>query len=112
MEIDMITDEQQESRRTYRKVVNTVYHNTTPKQPPMIEATTVRLICSYSSIDASTVDSKLRMAVKNDDLITDGTRFCVTDDKARLQRAAQAVAKQVPVNQDLLGKINTAKMNL
>jgi hypothetical protein len=106
-----ITDEQRDSRRAYRKVVNTVYHNTTPKQPPMIEATTVRVICSYS-VDASTVNSKLRMAVKNDDLITDGTRFCVTDDKARLQRAANTVAKQVPVNQDLLGKINKAKINL
>jgi len=107
-----ISEEQRESRKQYQKVVNVVYHNTTPKQPPMIEATTVRLICGYSGMDASTVTSKLRMAVKNDDLITDGNRFCVTDDADRLQRAAEAVAKQVPVNQDLLGKINKAKMNL
>jgi hypothetical protein len=53
------------------------------------------------------------MAVKNDDLITDGRgRFCVTDDEERLRRAANAVAKQVPVNQDLLAEINTAKVNL
>jgi len=107
-----ISEEQRESRKAYQKVVNVVYHNTTPKQPPMIEATAVRVICGYSGMDASTVNSKLRMAVKNGDLITDGTRFCVTDDKARLQRAAQAVAKQVPVDRQLLGKINKAKMEL
>jgi len=107
-----ISEEQRESRKQYQKVVSTVYHNTTPKQPPMMEATAVRVICGYSGMDASTVNSKLRMAVKNGDLLTDGTRFCVTDDADRLQRAAEAVAKQVPVNQDLLGKINKAKMEL
>jgi len=107
-----ISEKQRESRKQYQKVVNVARHNTTPKQPPMIEATTVRLICSYSGMDASTVNSKLRMAVKNGDLITDGTRFCVTDDADRLQRAAEAVAKQVPVDRQLLGKINKAKMNL
>jgi len=107
-----ISDEQRESRKQYQKVVSTVRHNTTPKQPPMIEATTVRVLCSYSGMDASTVNSKLKRAVANGDLLTDGTRFCVTDDADRLQRAAEAVAKQVPVNQDLLGKINKAKMEL
>jgi len=107
-----ISEEQRESRKQYQKVVSKIYHNTTPKQPPMIEATTVRVLCSYSGMDASTVNSKLKRAVANGDLLTDGTRFCVTDDADRLQRAAEAVAKQVPVNQDLLGKINKAKMEL
>jgi hypothetical protein len=107
-----MNEEQRESRKQYKKVVNIVYHNTSPAQPPMMHAKHIRVIAGYSDISGKTVNSKLRRAVRNGDLITDGSRFCVTHDKQRLQRAANKVAKQVPVDRNLLGKINKCKMNL
>jgi hypothetical protein len=52
------------------------------------------------------------MAVKNGDLIESNDRYCVVDDLGRLQRAVDAVVEQVPVDQTLLGELNTAIMNL
>jgi hypothetical protein len=107
-----MNEEQRESRKQYKKVVNIVYHNTTKLQPAMMHARNIRVIAGYGGMSGKTVNSKLRRAVKNGDLITDGKRFCVTHDKERLQRAANKVAKQVPVDRNLLGKINKCKMNL
>jgi hypothetical protein len=108
-----ISDEQQAERDAYKKVVNIVYHNTTPKQPAMLPKRAIGVTASNSNMDAETVSEKLRLAVKNGDLITDGSgRYCVTDDKDRLRRAANAVAKQCPVDKQLLGKINKAIQEL
>jgi len=106
----MISEEQRETRRQYRKVVDIVYNNTTPKQPPMIHKKHVTQIAGYSDIDPSTVKSKLTVAVNNGDLIRDGQRYCTTDTD-RVERAIQYVVNQVPVNQDLLGRLNKAKMS-
>ena len=106
----MISEEQRETRRQYRKVVSIVRHNTTPKQPPMIHRTQITQIAGCAGIDPQTVRSKLMVAVNNGDLIRDGQRY-VTTDTDRVERAIRAVVNQVPVNQDLLGKLNKAKMN-
>jgi len=106
----MISEEQRETRRQYRKVVDIVHKNTTPKQPPMIHKKHVTLIAGYAGIDPHTVKSKLTVAVNNGDLIRDGQRYCTTDTD-RVERAIQYVVNQVPVNQDLLGKLNKAKMS-
>ncbi len=102
-----------DSEEAYNKVVSIVRHNTTPKQPAMCEQTAVTQIAGYAGFDASTTREKLRLAVKNGDLITDGRgRYCVTDDEERLRRAANAVANQVPVDKQTLGEINQALMEL
>ena len=98
------------SKQRYDKVVSIVRHNTTPKQPPMIHRTQITQIAGYAGIDPQTVRSKLGVAVNNGDLIRDGQRY-VTTDTDRVERAIQFVVNQVPVNQDLLGKLNKAKMN-
>ena len=100
----------QQEKKQYRKVVSIVRHNTTPKQPPMIHRTQITQIAGYAGIDPQTVRSKLGVAVNNGDLIRDGQRY-VTTDTDRVERAIRAVVNQVPVNQDLLGKLNKAKMN-
>jgi len=103
----------QEHKDAYNKVVRIVYHNTTPKQPAMLPKRAICVTAGHAGLDGSTVSEKLRLAVKNGDLITDGRgRYCVTDDKDRLRRAADAVANQVPVDKQLLGEINTAIQNL
>jgi len=76
----------------------------------MIHKKHITLIAGYSDIDSSTVNSKLGVAVNNGDLIRDGQRY-VTTDTDRVERAIEFVVNQVPVNQDLLGKLNKAKMN-
>ena len=98
------------SKQRYDKVVSIVYNNTTPKQPPMIHKKHITQIAGYAGIDPQTVRSKLGVAVNNGDLIRDGQRY-VTTDTDRVERAIQFVVNQVPVNQDLLGKLNKAKMN-
>lgn len=96
------------SKKQYQKVLSTVYHQTSPKQPPMVEKAAIKRTCCVSGgLDPDTVTSKLQAAVTNGDLIRSDGRYCVTDDIPRLKRAAQAVAEQVPVNQQLLGEINT-----
>jgi hypothetical protein len=108
-----ISDEQQAQRDAYKRVVRIVYHNTTPKQPPMCDGTAVRQIAGYAGLEASTVSEKLRLAVKHGDLITDGhDRYVATNDEQRLRRAANAVASQVPVDKQLLGEINKAIQEL
>ena len=107
------TNRPSKSKRQYDQILDVVYHQTTPKQPPMVERGSVNRICCVSgSLDPATVNSKLSVAVTNDDLIEHNNRFCVTDDLGRLRRAAQAVANEVPVDQGTLGKINTAIMRL
>ena len=100
----------QQEKKQYRKVVSIVRHNTTPKQPPMIHKKHITQIAGYAGIDPQTVRSKLMVAVNNGDLIRDGQRYCTTDTD-RVERAIQFVVNQVPVNQDLLGKLNKAKMS-
>lgn len=108
-----ITDEQQAERDKYTKVVNIVHHNTTPKQPPMLPFRAIVTTANQANLSTETVSEKLRLAVKNGDLITDGRgRYCVTDDEERLRRAADAVVKQCPVDKQLLGEINQALMHL
>jgi len=108
-----ISEEQQAQRDAYKRVVRIVYHNTTPKQPPMCEQTAVTQIAGYAALDASTTREKLRLAVTHGDLITDDYgRYCVTDDESRLRRAAEAVGSQVPVDKQTLGEINQALMEL
>jgi len=106
----MISEEQRKTRRQYKQVVSIVHNNTTPKQPPMIHKKHVTLIAGYAGIDPQTVRSKLGVAVNNGDLIRDGQRYCTTDTD-RVERAIEFVVRQVPVNQDLLGKLNKAKMS-
>jgi len=102
-----------EHKEAYNRIVSIVYHNTTPKQPAMLTKRAIGVTASNSNMDASTVNEKLRLAVKNGDLITDGRgRYCVTDDKDRLRRAAEAVGSQVPVDKQTLGEINQALMEL
>ena len=102
-----------DSKRDYEKVLNTVYHQTSPKQPPMVEREAVNRTCCVSGdLDPATVKSKLRVAVNNGDLIEADGRYCVTDDLDRLRRAAKAVAEQVPVDQQVLGEINGAVKKL
>ena len=106
----MISEEQRETRRQYKHVVSIVHNNTTEKQPPMIHKKHITQIAGYAGIDPQTVRSKLGVAVNNGDLIRDGQRYCTTDTD-RVERAIQFVVDQVPVNQDLLGKLNKAKMD-
>jgi len=98
------------SKQRYDTVVEIVRHNTTPKQPPMAHRTQITQIAGYAGIDPQTVKSKLMVACNNGDLIRDGQRY-VTTDTDRVERAIRAVVNQVPVNQDLLGKLNKAKMS-
>jgi len=102
-----------EHKRAYNKVVSIVYHNTTPKQPPLCAQTAVVQIGYYAGLEPDTIRQKLRLATKHGDLITDGyDRYCVTDSEPRLRRAADAVANQVPVDKQTLGEINQALMEL
>lgn len=98
------------SKKEYEHVIGVVRHNTTPKQPPMIHEKHVKTIaCGYIGIEPDAVESKLTRAVQNGELIRDGKRYVTTDDD-RVARAIQHVVNEVPVNQTLLGKLNTAKM--
>jgi len=102
-----------ESKRQYERVLSVVYHQTSPKQPPMVHRKHVNQTCCVSgSLDPATVNSKLSVAVTNGDLIEHNGRYCVTDDLGRLRRAVKAVAKEVPVDQGTLGELNTAIMQL
>jgi len=102
-----------ESKRDYEKVCQAVYHQTTPKQEPMVHRKHVNVTCCLSGdLDPATVNTKLDMGVKNGDLIESNDRYCVADDLDRLRRAVDAVVEQVPVNQTLLGELNTAIMQL
>lgn len=97
------------SKKQYQKVLDVVYHQTSPKQEPMVEKAAINRTCCVSgNFDPATVNSKLKVAVTNGDLIEANGRYCVTDDLDRLLRAAQAVAEQVPVDNNLLAEINTA----
>jgi len=98
-------------KRRYKKVVSIVHHNTTPKQPPMIHKKHVRLIAGYSDIPGKQVDKKLMVAKNNGDIVGHKDRY-VSVDADRLDRAIDAVVKHVPVDQTLLGKLNTARMRL
>ena len=98
-----------QSKRQYERVLSVVYHQTSPKQPPMVERGAVNRTCCVSgSLDPATVNSKLSVAVTNGDVIEHNERYCVTDDLDRLRRAVEAVAKEVPVDQGTLGRINAA----
>lgn len=101
-----------ESRAQYEKVISVVYHQTTPKQPAMVPGTAVRITCSQAGMNPATCSTKLEMAVKNGDLIEKNDHYCVVDDLDRLRRAAEAVANEVPVDQDTLGKINRSMKQL
>ena len=107
----MLSDEQIETRKRYQRVVGIVHNNTTPKQPPMIHKKHVRLIASYSDIPGKQVDKKLMVAKNNGDIVGHKDRY-VSVDADRLDRAIDAVVEQVPVDQTLLGKLNTARMQL
>lgn len=97
------------SKKQYQKVVSAVHHQTSPKQPPMAEKGVIKRTCCVSGdLSPDTVTSKLQRAVTNGDLIEANGRYCVTDDLDRLLRAAQAVAEQVPVDNNLLAELNTA----
>lgn len=99
------------SKQEYQHVIGVVRHNTTPKQPPMIHRKNVKVIASnHIGIEPDRVDSKLKRAVQNGDLIKSNGRY-VTTDNDRVNRAIQHVVEQVPVNQTLLGKLNKAKMD-
>ena len=98
-------------KQRYEKVVSIVHNNTTPKQPPMIHKTQVRLIASYSDVPPKQVDKKLMVAKNNGDIVGHKDRY-VSVDADRLDRAIDAVVEQVPVDQTLLGKLNTARMRL
>lgn len=105
--------ERKKSKRQYEKVISVVHHQTSPKQDPMVEKGTVNRTCCVSGdLDPATVETKLNMAVKNGDLIESNDRYCVVDDLGRLQRAVDAVVEQVPVDQTLLGELNTEIMQL
>ena len=107
------TQSRKDSKRQYDHVVAVVYHQTSPKQPPMVERGAVNRTCCVSgSLDPATVNSKLSVAVTNGDVIEHNGRYCVTDDLERLRRAVKAVAKEVPVDQSTLGELNTAIMQL
>jgi len=99
------------SKQWYEKVVSIVHNNTTPKQPPMIHKKHVRLIAGYSDIPGKQVDKKLMVAKNNGDIVGHKDRY-VSVDADRLDRAIDAVVEQVPVDQTLLGKLNTARMQL
>ena len=102
-----------QSKRQYEHVVAVVYHQTSPKQPPMVHRKHVNQTCCVSgSLNPATVNSKLSVAVKNGDVIEHNDRYCVTDDLGRLRRAVKTVAKEVPVDQGTLGELNTAIMQL
>jgi len=98
------------SKQEYQHVVGVVRYNTTPKQPPMIHRENVKVIASnHIGIDSDRVDSKLKKAVQNGDLIESNGRYVTIDDD-RVERAISLVVDQVPVDQSLLGKLNKAKM--
>ena len=98
------------SKQEYQHVVGVVRHNTTPKQPPMIHRENVKVIASHHiGIEPDRVDSKLKRAVQNGDLIESNGQYVTTDDD-RVARAIRHVVNEVPVNQTLLGKLNKAKM--
>jgi len=107
------TQSRKDSKRQYERVLSVVYHQTSPKQPPMVHRKHVNQTCCVSgSLDPAIVNSKLSVAVKNGDLIEHNDRYCVTDDLDRLRRAVKAVAKEVPVDQGTLGRINAAMKEL
>jgi len=99
------------SKQWYDTVVGIVHHNTTPKQPPMIHRKHVKVIAGYSDIPGKQVDKKLMVAKNNGDIVGHKDRY-VSVDADRLDRAIDAVVEQVPVDQTLLGKLNTARMQL
>lgn len=98
------------SSKEYQHVINIVHHNTTPKQEPMVHQKHVVNI-GTPTLEPDTIRSKLRRAVERDDLIGDGKRY-VSVDADRLDCAIDAVVEHVPVDQTLLGKLNTARMRL
>ena len=110
---DASTSTFKNSKRAYEKVLRVVHHQTSPAQEPMVETEAINVTCCVSGdLDPATVKSKLKRAVTNGDLIEADGRYCVTDDLARLRRAAKAVAEQVPVDQQVLGEINGAVKKL
>jgi len=99
------------SKAEYEHILSIVYHQTTPAQPPMAEQTTVTQIAGYAGIEPEKARAKLRRAVERGDLIESNGRYVTTDDE-RVQRAISHVVEHVPVDQTLLGKLNTARMRL
>jgi len=77
----------------------------------MIHKKHVKVIASYSDVPPEQVDKKLMVAKNNGDIVGHKDRY-VSVDADRLSRAIDAVVKHVPVDQTLLGKLNTARMRL
>jgi len=104
-----------EARERYQKMLSTIAHNTTERQPPGIRPATVRLhMCSHANCDIEGVNSAMRAAIENDDLI----KWCDAEGNVRLTRYAEPDLKRLAKhigetvkNPQTLARVNQALAN-
>jgi hypothetical protein len=109
-------DRRRESRERYQAVLATVAHQTTPRQPPGVRPVHLRLHqATHGPHDADDVDSAIRAALENDDLLrwrdADGEIRLTLRTEPDLKHLAQYVAEELQ-DPDQLAHVNTALLEV
>ncbi|WP_323192398.1 hypothetical protein [Halostella sp. PRR32] len=85
-------ERRRESRDRYQAVLRTVAHQTSPKQSPGARPTTIRLLqATHGQHDHDDVDSAMRAAIENDDLL----KWTDADGRVRLTLYAEPDLKRL-----------------
>jgi len=108
----MSSDAKADRKRTYRHVVETVKHQTSPQQPPGLTAGGLWTHCvDLSNMDHKAVDKAQRAAIENGDLVQwedeEGVRRLSPADPETLRRVVRRVADWDEPDNDLIGRLNT-----
>jgi hypothetical protein len=113
----MSSDSRSDRERTYRRVVGTVEHQTSPQQPPGLTAGGLWTHCvDLANMDHEAVDNAQRAAIENGDLVEwedeEGIRRLSPADPETLKRAVRRIANWDEPDNDLIGRLNTRVQEL
>jgi hypothetical protein len=105
-----------ESRERYETLLSVVAHQTSPTQPPGVRPVHTRVtMCSHNGHDPDAVDSAIRAALENDDLLrwrdADGEIRLTLRTEPDLKRLAEHVAEELQ-DPDQLARVNTALLEV